>query len=72
MKLVSTAALATALTGIASFAAADCGIASGSVRILSNVFPALMAVAGGAAACATDSVDVTKNQTTEHKDIQVA
>ena len=64
----------TALTVIlgASGAFADCGIASGRVAILSNDFPALQAMAQGAAECASATVEVTANQTTEHRDIQVA
>ena len=50
---------------------ADCGIASGTVNILSNDFPALQTVASRAEECASDTVTVTKNQTTEHKEIQV-
>ena len=50
---------------------ADCGIATGSVRILSNDFEALQVVNKVAAECATDAVTVTSNATTEHKTIQV-
>jgi len=57
---------------MASTAYAGCGLTSGSVRILSNDFPALHAVAAGAEACAGGGVEVTKNQTTEHNDLQVA
>ncbi|WP_284265590.1 ABC transporter substrate-binding protein [Roseicyclus amphidinii] len=67
----------TTLTAVATIlgagtAMADCGIESGRVAILSNDFPALHAMAEGAAECASDSVTVTANQTTEHRDIQVA
>ena len=55
-----------------SFALADCGIASGSVRILSNDFAALKVVAAAAEECASATVKVTKNQTEEHKNLQVA
>ena len=51
---------------------AGCGIDKGSVRILSNDFKAMHAILEGAEACASDGLTVTKNQTTEHKDIQVA
>jgi multiple sugar transport system substrate-binding protein len=58
---------------LASAAAnADCGIPAGSVRILSNDFEALHIVARAAEECASPTVQVTKNQTTEHKNIQVA
>jgi len=65
--------LAIALLGATiGTAQADCGItSSGTVNILSNDFPALQTVASRAEQCATDSVTVTKNQTTEHKNIQV-
>lgn len=67
----------TTLTAVATImgagaAMADCGIESGRVAILSNDFPALHAMAEGAMECASDSVTVTANQTTEHRDIQVA
>ncbi len=61
----------TALAASSTIAWADCGIEAGSVRILSNDFEALHIVASGAEDCATPSVTVTKNQTTEHKNIQV-
>ena len=63
---------AGALLAAPTFALADCGIESGSVRILSNDFEALHVVAAGAEECASATVEVTKNQTTEHKNIQVA
>jgi multiple sugar transport system substrate-binding protein len=53
-------------------ALADCGIKSGSVRILSNDFQALRVVAAAAEECASGAVKITKNQTTEHKNLQVA
>ena len=73
MKTFLTAALAsTAILASAGIGIAGCGIAKGSVRILSNDFEALHIVADRAAECAGDGVEVTKNQTTEHKNIQVA
>jgi multiple sugar transport system substrate-binding protein len=66
-----SAALA-ALMATAGLAQADCGIESGSVRILSNDFLALSVVNQAAATCASDTVEVTINQTAEHKNIQVA
>lgn len=65
---LSVSVLALAVAGPAL---ADCGIASGSVRILSNDFEALRVVNAAAAECATDAVTVTSNATTEHKSIQV-
>ena len=67
--MASTAALALFTAGAAL---ADCGIAAGSVRILSNDFAALHTVNDRALECATDAVEVTTNATTEHKNIQVA
>jgi multiple sugar transport system substrate-binding protein len=66
LLMIGTLAFATAP------ALADCGIASGSVRILSNDFEALRIVASGAEECANDKVKVTKNQSEEHKNLQVA
>jgi multiple sugar transport system substrate-binding protein len=60
-----------ALMATTVFAHAECGIESGSVRILSNDFEALHILARRAEECASASVEVTKNQTTEHKAIQV-
>ena len=51
---------------------ADCGIEKGSVRILSNDFEALRVVAAAAEECASDAVKITKNQTAEHKNLQIA
>lgn len=70
MTVKSTVA-ACALIASAGASWADCGIESGSVRILSNDFAALHAVADGAATCASDTVEVTANATEEHKSIQV-
>lgn len=66
-----TSVAAIALMASASLAAADCGIEKGSVRILSNDFTALRVIADWAEKCATGSVTVTRNQTQEHKNIQV-
>jgi multiple sugar transport system substrate-binding protein len=52
-------------------ALADCGIAAGSVRILSNDFEALHVVADAAADCASTTVTVTSNKTAEHATLQV-
>ena len=67
LSTLALAALATA-SGAAS---AECGIERGSVSILSNDFPALHAVAARAEECASGGVTVNKNQTTEHKQLQV-
>ncbi len=73
-KLLASTALAAAVFafGTAGAARAECGIEKGSVRILSNDFEALRIIADEAAQCASPTVTVTKNQTTEHKNIQVA
>lgn len=70
VKIRATIA-AGALLATAGGAFADCGIESGSVRILANDFAALHAVANWAEKCASDTVEVTKNHTEEHKNIQV-
>jgi ABC-type glycerol-3-phosphate transport system substrate-binding protein len=57
---------------MASSAYAGCGVTTGSVRILSNDFPALHAVADWAEKCIDGDMEFIKNQTTEHRDIQVA
>lgn len=73
MKIVSRALLASACLAVGvSAAAAECGIERGSVRILSNDFPALQAVAAAAEECAGGAVTVTKNQNKDFKDLQVA
>ena len=70
LKMKTTAAIC-ALIASAGVAWADCGIEKGSVRILSNDFEALHAIADAAETCASATVEVTKNQTEEHKNIQV-
>jgi multiple sugar transport system substrate-binding protein len=71
MKKLTTFTALSVILG-ATGAWADCGIASGRVAILSNDFPALQALAAGAAECASATVKVSANQTTEHRDLQVA
>ncbi len=73
MKTLRLATLGTAFAALtATTAMASCPIESGSIRILSNEFGALRAVNAAAAECAADGVEVTLNQTTEHRDLQVA
>lgn len=68
----SKTALALAmLGGSVGSAFAACDIEAGNISILSNDFPALQSVAARAEECASDSVTVTKNQTSEHRNIQV-
>lgn len=52
-------------------ARAECGIEKGTVRILSNDFEALRLVVSEAEKCASATVKVSKNQTSEHKNLQV-
>lgn len=62
-------ALATILPGIA---AAQCDIdATGSVRILSNDFAALDLIMERARSCASEELELSINQTEEHKNLQV-
>ena len=73
MKILSKIALTTTflfLLGNTTYA--GCGISGGSVRILSNDFPALHAVVGAAEKCAGGGVTITKTQTKESRNIQVA
>lgn len=72
MKQVLLATVLAAAAILAGGAAqADCGIAAGSVRILSNDFDALRVVANAAKECASATVTVTANQTAAHKNLQV-
>ena len=67
----STAAIILAGLGTVQPARAECGIEKGTVRILSNDFEALRLVASEAEKCASATVKVSKNQTSEHKNLQV-
>ncbi|MDG1115513.1 MAG: extracellular solute-binding protein, partial [Flavimaricola sp.] len=69
-KMTALATVLVTLSG--TTATAGCGITAGNVSILSNDFAAVNAVAAGAMECAGDGVTVTANQTTEHRDLQVA
>jgi multiple sugar transport system substrate-binding protein len=71
MKVTMKAALLLGAMALGSAAWADCGIEKGSVRILSNDFEALRAINTTAAECASGTVTVEANATTEHKNIQV-
>jgi len=70
-------ALAATLAGTAAHAAAHAegcdmeGVSAG-VNVLGNEFPAIQAVMATARECATDTLTIENNLTTEHKDIQVA
>ena len=65
-------AASAALLGAGTAAGASCGIEGGSIRLLSNDFPALHAVAAAAEECAVGGVTFEKNQTTDHRELQVA
>ena len=72
MRGVFKTAVALGALGLsAGTAYAGCGIEKGSVRILSNDFPALHDVVGTAEECAGDGVTVTKNQTADHEALSV-
>ena len=61
-----------ALLATSALAHAECGIeGEGSVRLLSNDFEAMHRIGEGAMECAGGGVEVTLNQTVEHKTIQV-
>lgn len=72
MNFMKTTAASAAIVLMGSTAYADCGIASGNVNILGNEFGAIQALVAGAKECASGSVTVESNLTTEHRDIQVA
>ena len=69
--LLSTTVLTIAIAASAAPAWAECEAGSGSVRILGNDFDAISIVAEEARQCASDTVEVEVNLTTEHKNIQV-
>ncbi len=72
MHLFKTTAASAAIVLMGTTAYADCGISSGNVNVLGNEFGAIQAVVAGAKECASGSVTVESNLTTEHRDLQVA
>ena len=70
MMLKTTVSLSVLLL-TAGAAFADCGIAKGSIRILSNDFEALRVIEAATQDCVADGVTVTANATAEHKNLQV-
>lgn len=72
MTYLKSTALGASLAALMGSAAMACPVESGSIRILSNDFAALKAVNAAAAACAGEGVEVVINETTEHRDLQVA
>jgi ABC-type glycerol-3-phosphate transport system substrate-binding protein len=69
-KKVALTTAFVALSGTTAMAA--CGIDAGRVSIVGNEFPAIHTVAKGAAACASDAVEVKSNLTADHQKINVA
>ncbi len=72
MNFFKTTAATTAIVLMGSTAYADCGLSGGNVNILGNEFGAIQALVAGAKECASATVTVESNLTTEHRDIQVA
>lgn len=72
MRILQKTAVSLGVLCLTAGAAyADCAIdGAGSVRILANDFDVLKVVADGAKECASDTVTVTSNLTTEHKNLQ--
>ena len=72
MKILKKAFIAcVVLSSVSTTIYAGCGIKKGSIRILSNDFPPLRAINSTAEECAGGKVTFTKDQTKEHKNIQV-
>lgn len=61
-----------AVLALPGMALADCGIAKGSIRVLTNDFPALQAMVAKAEECTSATVTLTKNQTKDNESIQIA
>ncbi|WP_322012714.1 ABC transporter substrate-binding protein [Paraburkholderia sp. J12] len=70
LSVAGAAALAAALA-IPQSARAACDIPAGSVRILANDFAALRIIIDAAQTCASNTVSVTANETTQHDSLQV-
>lgn len=69
---ITVAATAASTIGASAGSHAKCGIEKGRVSIVGNEFPAIHSVANGAAACASDGVEVKINLTADHQKINVA
>jgi len=73
MRLIMKALVVSgSLLAGCGIAYAGCGIEKGSIRVLSNDFPALHDVVDKAGDCAGGGVTLTKNQTKENESLQVA
>ncbi len=72
MKWKSFAMAATATLVFGSAVAAACPVESGRISIVGNEFPAIQTVGSNAEECASGSVEVAKNLTSEHQSINVA
>lgn len=72
MRILRRTLLAgAALALMAGTAMAGCGIEKGSIRLLTNDFPALHAAVDEAAKCADGAVTLTRNQTKDNEALQV-
>jgi len=69
MRLLAVIAALAALLSTPVFA--DCGIPSGSVRILANDFNSIRTVVNTATECASGTVKITSNQTKPFADLMV-
>ena len=76
MKYWTTAAFASAIVAFSSTTALagghGCAADSGRVSIVGNEFPAIQTVGAGAEECAAGGVEVKKNLTADHQQINVA
>ena len=76
MKYWTTAAFASAIVALSSTTALagghGCAADSGRVSIVGNEFPAIQTVGAGAEECAAGGVEVKKNLTADHQQINVA
>lgn len=70
IRLAGSLAVAIVIAMTTGEARADCGIPSGSVRILANDAAALRDVIAAAQQCASASVIITANATTLHQSLQ--
>ena len=70
LNKLAVASVAVAFSATTAFSA--CSVDKGSVRILSNDFPALHAVVDFAEACISGNASFSKNFSTNHNEIQVS
>jgi len=72
MKWKSFVVASTAMLVFGSSVTAACPVESGRVSIVGNEFPAIQTIGSNAEECASGSVEVAKNLTSEHQSINVA